>query len=174
MEYPEAPPQEVQAEVVRETPPPAGSLWRDQVLNTVDQGLGSFLGHVEVEPSLDNGHFTGFRIVKLVPVGYWEGVALEPGDVVTRINGTPIERETEAYNAFESLRTAPELKVSYLRAGKPGELVYKIVERNVSPAPTAAPASAPATAPKTTTESSVNVSTSSRAVQQAPAKPAQK
>jgi hypothetical protein len=173
MEYPEAPPQDVQAEVVREEPPPAGSLWRDQVLNTVDHGLGAFLGHVEVEPSLDNGHFTGFRIVRLVPAAYWEGVALEPGDVVTLVNGMPIERETEAYNAFESLRTAPELKVSLLRAGKPRELVFKIVERNVAPAP--AHPSAPATPAKTTLESSsVNVTTSTRAVQQAPATPAQK
>jgi hypothetical protein len=38
-----------------------------------------------------------FRIVALRPHEFWHGVDLAPGDVVTSVNGMPIERETQAY-----------------------------------------------------------------------------
>lgn len=106
---------------------PAGVLYRDEVDATVDAGLGYFLQRVDVEASLDNGRFKGFRIVSLHPTNYWRGVDLGPGDVVLSVNGMPIERETQAYDAFRALKQAKELRVKYLRAGRERELVYRIV-----------------------------------------------
>ncbi len=127
-------------------------LYRDEVVETVDAGLGYFLQRVEVEPSLSEGRFRGFRVVTLRPAGFWYGVDLEPGDVITRINGMPIERETQAFEAFESLRKASTLRVKYLRGGEPRELVFRIVDRkgageknDAAPSPSAAPG--PAKAP---------------------------
>jgi hypothetical protein len=108
---------------------PPATIWRDEMLMMIDGGLGSFLQRVEVEASLPNGRFEGFRIVSLNPAEFWQGVDLKPGDVVTRVNGMPIERETEAYDAFQALRTASELKVSLLRGGVPRVLSYRIAER---------------------------------------------
>lgn len=108
--------------------PPAGALWRDEVHATVDAGLGWFLQRLEVEPSLDAGRFRGFRVVKLEPPDFWQGVDLKPGDVVTSVNGMPIERETQAYAAFQSLKKSDELRVRYLRGGRERELVYRIVD----------------------------------------------
>ena len=115
-------------EPVAQSPAPRGSLWRRDVVHTVDQGLGRFLQKVELEPSLDAGKFRGFRIVELRPEGFWRGVDLAPGDVVMRVNGMPIEREMQAYSAFQSLKTADELRVDYLRGGVRKQLVYRIVE----------------------------------------------
>jgi S1-C subfamily serine protease len=109
--------------------PPAGVLWRDELVRTVEQGLGRFLQLVEVEASLEGGQFQGFRILVLQPQEFWHGVDLKPGDVVTAVNGMPIERETQAYEAFQALKTAKELRVSYLRGGKARELVYQVVDR---------------------------------------------
>lgn len=108
--------------------PPAGSLWRDEVHATVEAGLGWFLQRVEVEPSLEAGRFRGFRVVQLKPPDFWQGVDLRPGDVVLSVNGMPIERETQAYAAFQSLKNADELRVRYLRAGRERDLVYRIVD----------------------------------------------
>lgn len=109
-------------------PPPAGTLYRNDVQNLVNQGFPNFLQRVEVEPSLDNGKFKGWAIVSLNPPEFWQGVDLKPGDVVVSVNGLPIERETEAFDAFESLRSAERLEVAYVRGGEPRKLVYKIVE----------------------------------------------
>jgi type II secretory pathway component PulC len=97
-------------------------------VEVVQAGLGRFLQKVDVEPSFASGRFQGFRIVELRPGAFWQDVDLRPGDVVLRVNGMPIERETQAYDAFQSLRTANELRVEYLRAGQPRALVYPILD----------------------------------------------
>lgn len=123
---------------------PPGVLWRHEVVETVDAGLGYFLQRVRVEPALEQGRFTGFRIVELLPYNWWSGVDLRPGDVVTLVNQLPIERETQAYKAFETLRTAPELRVTLLREGVPRDLVFKIQQQpGVAPAAPATPAAKP-------------------------------
>jgi hypothetical protein len=128
-EYPKAPPKAAEPVAIKEARPPAGSVWRDELIDTLNAGLGAFLQHVEVEASLEEGRFRGFRILQLIPPGYWEGVDLEPGDVLVSVNGMPVERETEAYAAFEALRSAKEIRVAVLRAGAPHETLVSIVER---------------------------------------------
>jgi type II secretory pathway component PulC len=98
-------------------------------VKVVEAGLGSFLQRVELSPSLEDGAFRGFRVVALGPPEFWQAVDLQPGDIVLSVNGLPIERETQAYEAFQSLKSAEELVVSYRRSGEGRELRYKIVPR---------------------------------------------
>jgi type II secretion system protein C len=105
-------------------------LARSAVHDAVSQGLGSFLQHVEVadQPVLASGKFHGFRIAALRDTPFWQGVDLRPGDVVTSVNGFPIEHPEQAQTAFESLDVSSELRVTYERDGQPRELVYAIVD----------------------------------------------
>ncbi|NRA34040.1 MAG: hypothetical protein HRU17_11940 [Polyangiaceae bacterium] len=141
-----------------ETPvdaPPPGSIWREDVLSAIDEGFGYFLQRVEVEPAFADGEFSGFEISQLRPHYFWESVDLQAGDVIHSVNGMPIERDTEAFAAFVALKDAPELRVSFSRAGQKRELVYAIVARKASPAPSTpnAPVSLPVapSAPNKTT-----------------------
>lgn len=104
-----------------------GTLRRADVERVVDAGLGRFLSHVAIEASLSAGRFTGWSIVDLQPADAWRGIDLRPGDVVTRINGMAIEREMEAYEAFQAVRQASVLEVSYLRQGQRRTLRYTII-----------------------------------------------
>jgi hypothetical protein len=122
-----------------------GTLRRADVESVVDAGLGRFLAHVVLEPRVSAGKFTGWTIMALEPADMWQGVDIKPGDVVTRVNGMPIERETEAYDAFQAVRQAPTLEVSYLRQNQPRTLKYTIVGAP-SPALPQAPPAAPAPA----------------------------
>jgi hypothetical protein len=63
--------------------------------------------------------------------------------VVTKVNGMPIEREVEAFEAFQSVRQAAVLEVSYLRQNQPRTLRFTIVGAP-SPALPKAPAPKPA------------------------------
>ncbi len=56
----------------------------------------------------------------------WNGVDLAPGDIVTSVNGRPIERPEQALTAFQSLAIAKELRIAYERGGARRELVYPI------------------------------------------------
>ena len=117
------------------------SLQRTDVEHAVDGGLGRFLTHVVIEPRLSAGKFTGWSIVALQPPEAWQGVDLQPGDVVTKVNGMAIEREMEAYDAFQAVRHAPTLEVSYVRQNQPRVLRITIVG---APSPTLPKAPPPA------------------------------
>lgn len=109
-------------------PGPKDSVSRAVVDAALKAGLGRFLSNVEVEASLDGkGKFVGWRVVQLHGE-MWSGVDLQPGDVVTRVNGFKIEREIEADRAFKSLSVASEIRVTLLRDGKPVELRFAIVD----------------------------------------------
>jgi S1-C subfamily serine protease len=98
------------------------------MMPVLSAGLGAFWGHVEVKPSLVGGTFRGWRIVAL----HWENTPLagvdvvQPGDVVTAVNGQPIERPEQAQACWQSLTVARELRVSYERGDEKRVLVYPI------------------------------------------------
>jgi type II secretion system protein C len=107
-----------------------GKLARAAIREVVSQGLGVFLQHVDLDdqPVRIDGKFHGFRIAALHDGGFWNGVDLKPGDVVTAVNGFPIEHPEQAQTALESLEVASELRVAYERDGQSRELVYAIVD----------------------------------------------
>jgi S1-C subfamily serine protease len=110
--------------------PGAHTLQRSAVRGVVAQGLGAFLQRLEVDehPVFLAGKFRGFRIAALRGADFWSGVDLIPGDVVTGVNGFPIERPEQAQTAFDSLVVASELRVKYDRSGQERELVYSILD----------------------------------------------
>ena len=142
--------------------PPPGTLWREDVNAVLDGGLGRFLQQVSVDPYLEAGAFVGWEIMDLRPAEDWADVDLRPGDIVTAINGQPIERDSQALAAFESLREAKELRVAYVRDGRGRELVFAIRPRSSGANSKSAPA---AVSPKP------NSSKPGPAKAEAPAKP---
>jgi len=108
---------------------PASALRRSEVRAVVNAGLGAFLQRVTLDdqPAFLGGKFHGFRIAALRG-DTWRGVDLRPGDVITRVNGFPIEHPEEALEAFKSLEVASELRVDYERDGAPRVLRYTIVD----------------------------------------------
>lgn len=112
--------------------PPPGKLYREDVTGLVERGFPRFLQQIEVEASVRDGKFKGWLLRGLYPADFWAHVDLQPGDIVTQVNGLPIERETQAYDAFQGLKTAPRLVVSYVREGTPRTLSFEIVPRPAS------------------------------------------
>jgi S1-C subfamily serine protease len=110
--------------------PSERSLRRSAVRSVVKGGLGLFLQRAALDdqPVMKEGHFYGFRIAALHDPEFWSGVDLRPGDVITRVNGMPIEHPEEALEAFHSLEVASELRVAYDRDGAARELAYTILD----------------------------------------------
>ncbi len=106
------------------------ALARSSVHAAIVDGLGVFLQRVDLDdqPVMTGGKFHGFRIAGLHDAAFWAGVDLKAGDVVTAVNGMPIERPEQAQTALESLEAAKEVRVAFDRDGQPHELVYAIVE----------------------------------------------
>lgn len=94
----------------------------------LDQGLGAFLGRVTTAPSLDGNRFVGFQVVELRDATLFEGVDLQPGDVIVSVNGQSIERPDDAFTAWTGLRVASEITVAVLRDGARRDLRFPIVD----------------------------------------------
>jgi hypothetical protein len=110
---------------------PKDAIARATVDRAIKDGLARFLGNLDLEVVLVKGKFVGWRVVELGgPKGAWDGVDLRVGDVVTSVNGFPIEREYQADKAFKSLAVASEIRVSLIRDGKPAELRLAIIDED--------------------------------------------
>lgn len=106
-----------------------GVIARTELLPVLDDGLGRFLQNVQTEPKFHKGAFVGFRIVSLFPgEPAFASLDLRPGDIVTRVNGKPIERPEQAIAVWEALRTASDLIVDYRRDGEAHALRFAIVD----------------------------------------------
>lgn len=125
-------PERPRAERRRDPRPPVvtspGTIRRAALDEVLAHGLGAFLSKVAVEPDLQEGRFVGFRVTELRDDALFGSVDLVPGDTVVAVNGQPIERPEQAFEAWSALRVASELTVDLLRAGEPRRLRYPIVE----------------------------------------------
>jgi type II secretory pathway component PulC len=104
-----------------------GTISRAEVARVRDMGLGYFLQHIEVEAALKEGAFTGWQVKALRETSEWAGYDLRVGDVVSRINGLPIERPKQASDALKACAIAPAIVVTGERAGAPLVLRIPIV-----------------------------------------------
>jgi len=90
----------------------------------VEQGLGRMLGRLQLRPTLEGNRFRGFRVAGLD--AQWSTSGVRTGDIITRLNGQPIERPEQAMVAFDSLRVASEIAVEIVRDSKPMRLRYRV------------------------------------------------
>jgi S1-C subfamily serine protease len=105
-----------------------GVLRRSAVVRVVDAGVGKWLaGGAEVKERLVKARFQGWEIRRLYPGDpCYQLVDLRPGDVVTQVNGKPIEKPEQAFAVLNGLRTDAELLVDYLRDGQAKKLSLTI------------------------------------------------
>jgi S1-C subfamily serine protease len=103
---------------------------RSSLKRTVDAGLGRWLQTVSVDRLLVRGRFKGWIIRSLsADDGCYTGVDLRVGDVVTRVNGRPVERPEEALVVWTALPTSAELVVDLVRDGQPRTVRFGIVDK---------------------------------------------
>lgn len=109
-------------------PTASGVISRRELDAVLSQSPGYFLQHVDTRPHFRNGHFLGWRLVAFFPGdARFAGVDLQAGDVVTRINGRPIEQPDQFMTVWTALRSANELAVDVERDGTPRTLRWQIV-----------------------------------------------
>ncbi|MDB4968449.1 MAG: hypothetical protein JWN44_4138 [Myxococcales bacterium] len=120
------------------TPPPIetplssgpGVIPRTALSQVLDASPGYFLQHVQTEPRFAAGHFRGWRVVSFFPGDTrFAGVDLQAGDVVTRVNGKPIEQPDQFMAVWSELRSSRALVVDLERNGAPRTLRWTIADK---------------------------------------------
>ena len=107
-----------------------GAIPRAELARVLDASPGYFLQHVQTEPRFAHGRFHGWRLVSFFPGdARFAGVDLQAGDVVTSVNGMPIEEPDQFMSVWTKLRTSKELVVDVERGGAPRTLRWIIADK---------------------------------------------
>lgn len=79
------------------------------------------------EPVVRGRRFIGWRVVAFREGGPLEGTrALGPGDIITRLNGEPLERPEQFMKAWETLRRSDAISLELVRADTPLTLRWRV------------------------------------------------
>lgn len=105
----------------------AGQIDRKQLSTIVDAGLGRMLQFVKLAPVMEGKTFLGFRIEEM-PQHASTTLGLRQGDIIMRVNGSPISKPTEAFQVWNSLRVVSEVNIEYLREASKHEARIAIVD----------------------------------------------
>ncbi|MET0232811.1 MAG: type II secretion system protein GspC [Rhodanobacteraceae bacterium] len=108
---------------VRATQAPAD--WQ-QTIDRLRQNPDELARRVQIVPVLDGGKLTGVRVAPGSDAALIGQIGLKSGDVVTAINGAPVDSLARGQQILESLRSASNARVTVLRDGKPTDVVISL------------------------------------------------
>lgn len=103
---------------------PKGTIARVELDQALMRGPGWLLSKVQAEDVLRQNKFVGWRLISF-PAD-WDGSGLQPGDVITDVNGASLERPEDFWAVWMQATEATELKIGFERDGKPAVSVVKI------------------------------------------------
>lgn len=102
--------------------PPNWQQTVDRLRNNPDE----LARRVQIVPVLDDGKLAGVRVSAGTDMALIDGLGLRAGDIVTAVNGAPVDSIARGQQILDSLRTAASARVTVLRDGKPTEITISL------------------------------------------------
>lgn len=111
--------QQLAAPPIENVQAPITHVERAEVDAAIEAGVGRFIQGFDMVEELDEyDRFVGWKIGKIHDRQKFEGLGIGTGDVITTINGLPLERPAHVYEVLMSLKTAQSIDIEYLRGGR--------------------------------------------------------
>jgi len=95
--------------------------WR-QTVDRLRQNPDELMRRVQVVPVLSDGKLSGVRLSTGTDVALLEQIGLRQGDVVTAVNGVPVDSVERGRQIMDGLAASSAVRVTVLRNGKPAEV----------------------------------------------------
>jgi general secretion pathway protein C len=80
----------------------------------------------QVQPNIESGVLRGFRLRPGRKRELLRQLGLRPGDIVTNINGVPLDSMAQAMDSLQSFLSANEVQVTVLRNGQEIPFTYRL------------------------------------------------
>jgi len=108
-------------------PPPLARTSPVESVRRIIDEQPSIIGRV-LRPQVvfDNGHQRGFRVYPGSDRGAFMQLGLRPGDLVTAINGTPLDDPARGDEIMRTLGSATEARVTVMRNGRQQDLTLNL------------------------------------------------
>ena len=115
------------------TPPklPVSSYPRQLTLNSDQiesalENVDQLMEQARISPHIEEGRPAGISITGIKPNTVFRKMRLRNGDIITGVNGAPIESVEDAMKVFGDLSSASEIQLEIKRRGRTRTLNYKI------------------------------------------------
>jgi general secretion pathway protein C len=121
--------------------PQANSMLGEQLQNLAAQNPSAITEIIRPQPVFANGQQRGYRVYPGRNRQQFSKLGLMPGDLVTAINGTPLDDPARGMEILQSMNTATQVTVTVERNGQSSQI-------NINNAAVAAEAAAAAAVPE--------------------------
>jgi general secretion pathway protein C len=101
------------------------TLKSDQIESALEN-LDQLMDQARIRPHIEDGKPSGISITGIKPNTIFRKMRLRNGDIITGVNGDPIESVDDAMKIFGDLTSTPEVQVEIKRRGRKRVLNYKI------------------------------------------------
>ncbi len=98
------------------------TLSREQVQRRLASEIPRILGETALQPATEDGRIVGLRLVRVASGTLLTELGLQPGDVLTEINGTPTDSLPALIGLWMRLQNETALRATILRGGRPLQL----------------------------------------------------
>ena len=105
--------------------PPAAAQPAGSLRQVISENASRLTDIVRLAPHVQEGKVIGFRVNPGRDRATFQALGLQPGDVITDINGTVLDDPSQGLQVFESLGEATQASVTVLREGTPQVLVIE-------------------------------------------------
>jgi general secretion pathway protein C len=103
--------------------PPAMTQPSGSLRQVISENASRLSDIIRLAPHVQEGQVVGFRINPGRDRAAFEALGLQPGDIVTDINGTVLDDPSQGLQVFESLGESSQANVTVLREGAPQVIV---------------------------------------------------
>ena len=100
----------------------------DRVRRVIEQNPGSISDVIRSQQVIAGGKVRGFRVYPGRDPASFSRLGLRPGDLVTAINGTPLDDPARGEEVMRTLGSAPEVRVTIMRNGRQNDMVLNMTQ----------------------------------------------
>ena len=93
--------------------------------------LGAVLNQARMVPNIipgTGGRVQGFRFVSIQPGSVYEKLGFKPMDVITAVNGEPVNSPTKAMEFYQAMRNDSSFKIGIIRNGREETMEYSVTK----------------------------------------------
>jgi len=88
--------------------------------------LNEVITQARAVPVLKDGKASGFKLFAIKKGSIFDKIGLTDGDVVQRVNDTELSDPSKAVGLLEEIQSMDQIRVNYIRGGKPRSNTYTI------------------------------------------------
>lgn len=90
----------------------------EQLRNEIVQHPERLLDMMRAMPVMQNGKLEGYRVFPVGNSDAFSKLGLQPGDIVTAVNGMPLDNPAQSMQVLNNIRTSSQVAVTFLRNGQ--------------------------------------------------------